>query len=286
MRLTALLGLAVALIAGPVAAQTPEWREVPAENLLVIETTKGRVLVELAPDVAPQHVERVRTLTRQGFYDGITFPRVMAGFMAQTGDPLGTGLGSSELPDVPAEFTFRRGTEQPFVEVTGSDTAFRRPAGGQVGIYGGLPISTQPDGQMFVTRDGRVDGSAWFCPGVVGAARNGQSVDSANSQFFIMRAANFTLNGAYTVWGRVVDGMDAIMLLRSGDPNSGMVPEAERDRMTRVRLASDIPAGERPAVRVLDPRSARFAQLVEERRTARGGSFSVCDLTLPSEVTN
>ncbi|WP_296820564.1 peptidylprolyl isomerase [Brevundimonas sp.] len=286
MRLTMLLGLLAVLVASPVVAQTPEWREVAPDNLLVIETTKGRILIEMAPDVAPLHVERVRTLARQGFYDGITFHRVIDGFMAQTGDPLGTGMGGSELPDVRGEFVFRRGTEQPYVEVTGSDTAYRRPAGGQLGVYGALPVATQPDGQMFVTRDGRVDGTAWFCPGVVGAARSGQSVDSANSQFFIMRAPNFSLNGSYTVWGRVVDGMDTVMLLRSGDPTSGRVPEAERDSMTRVRVASDIPAAERPAVRVLDPRSARFAQQVEERRAARGGSFSICDISLPSEVTN
>lgn len=285
MRVAALLGLMAALIAGPALAQAPEWRNVPAENLLIVETTRGRILIELAPEVAPLHVERVRTLARQGFYDGITFHRVIDGFMAQTGDPLGTGLGGSELPDVAAEFLFRRGPEQPFVEVTGSDRAQSRPAGGQVGILGGLPISTQPDGQMFVTRDGRVDGSAWFCPGVVGAARNGQDVNSANSQFFIMRAANMNLNGAYTVWGRVVDGMDAVMLLRAGDPASGAVPVDQRDRMTRVRLASDLPEAERPRVRVLDPRSARFAALVEERRAARGSSFSVCDLNLPAEIT-
>lgn len=285
MRIASLLGLMAALIAGPALAQAPEWRDVPAENLLIVETTRGRVLIELAPEVAPLHVERVRTLTRRGFYDGITFHRVIDGFMAQTGDPLGTGLGGSDLPDVAAEFSFRRGTEQPFVEVTGSDRAQSRPAGGQVGIYGGLPISTQPDGQMFVTRDGRVDGSAWFCPGVVGAARNGQDVNSANSQFFIMRAANMNLNGAYTVWGRVVDGMDAVMLLRAGDPSSGAVPVDQRDRMTRVRVASDLPESERPRVRVLDPRSARFGALVEEQRAARGSSFSVCHLNLPADVT-
>jgi cyclophilin family peptidyl-prolyl cis-trans isomerase len=74
------------------------------ENTLVLETTKGRVLIELRPDLAPLHVERIKTLARKGFYDGVPFHRVIAGFMAQTGDPTGTGTGGSDLPDLKAEF--------------------------------------------------------------------------------------------------------------------------------------------------------------------------------------
>jgi peptidyl-prolyl cis-trans isomerase B (cyclophilin B) len=74
------------------------------ENTLVLETTKGRVVIELRPDLAPGHVERIKTLARQGFYDGVPFHRVIDGFMAQTGDPTGTGTGGSDLPDLQAEF--------------------------------------------------------------------------------------------------------------------------------------------------------------------------------------
>jgi cyclophilin family peptidyl-prolyl cis-trans isomerase len=74
------------------------------ENTLIVETTKGRVLIELRPDLAPGHVERIKTLARKGFYDGITFHRVIEGFMAQTGCPEGTGTGGSDLPDLKAEF--------------------------------------------------------------------------------------------------------------------------------------------------------------------------------------
>lgn len=281
------LSMAATLIAPMAAvAQTPEWREVAPENLLVMETTEGRVLIELYPEVAPQHVERVRTLARQGFYDGVPFHRVMTGFMAQTGDPTGTGEGGSGLPDLLAEFTFRRGPEPAFAPVSGSDQSMRRPTGGQVGIFGALPISTQPDGQMFVTRDGRVDAVAWFCPGVVGAARTASNVNSSNSQFFIMTGSQMSLNGQYTVWGHVVGPMDAVLALEPGDGQTGMVPEADRDRMTRVRIAADIPQGERPTARVLDVRSQRFQQLVEERRAAGGSRFSVCDLTLPAQVSD
>src|SRR4051812_34515272 len=74
------------------------------ENTLVLETTKGRVVIALRPDLAPLHVERIKTLARKGFYDGVPFHRVIAGFMAQTGDPTGTGTGGSDLPDLKAEF--------------------------------------------------------------------------------------------------------------------------------------------------------------------------------------
>jgi peptidyl-prolyl cis-trans isomerase B (cyclophilin B) len=75
-----------------------------AENTIIMETTKGRVVIALRPDLAPGHVERITTLAKQGFYDGVPFHRVIEGFMAQTGDPTGTGAGGSDLPDLKAEF--------------------------------------------------------------------------------------------------------------------------------------------------------------------------------------
>jgi len=75
-----------------------------AENTIIMETTKGRVVITLRPDLAPGHVERITTLAKQGFYDGVPFHRVIEGFMAQTGDPTGTGAGGSDLPDLKAEF--------------------------------------------------------------------------------------------------------------------------------------------------------------------------------------
>src|SRR5918998_6833707 len=75
------------------------------ENTLILETTKGRVVIELRPDLAPNHVERIKTLAREGFYDNVPFHRVIEGFMAQTGDPSGTGTGGSKLPDLKAEFS-------------------------------------------------------------------------------------------------------------------------------------------------------------------------------------
>jgi peptidylprolyl isomerase len=141
------------------------------ENVLVMELKDGIVRIEMLPELAPQHVERIKTLVRQGFYDGIVFHRVIDGFMAQTGDPTGTGRGGSDLPDLPAEF------------------------------------SAEP-----------------FERGVIGMART-QDPNSANSQWFITFAPARFLDGQYTVWGRVVEGMEYVDMIKKaprGD-QSGMV---------------------------------------------------------------
>ena len=110
--LAATAGAALAQDATAVPAPPPppgEWRTIAPENLLVIDTNKGRVLVELAPEIAPTHVERIKLLASRGFFDNLVWHRVIDWFMAQTGDPLGTGEGQSWYPDLKAEFTFRRG---------------------------------------------------------------------------------------------------------------------------------------------------------------------------------
>jgi peptidylprolyl isomerase len=154
-------------------------------NVLVIEVDGGPIYVELLPDVAPQHVARIQTLAREGFYDGVVFHRVIDGFMAQTGDPTGTGTGGSDYPDLPAEF---------------SQIPYER--------------------------------------GVVGMARTNDP-NSANSQFFIMFGPAASLNGQYTVFGRVVAGMDAVDAIKKGDARrNGTVTDP--DAMIRARLLADL----------------------------------------------
>ena len=248
----------------------PEWRTAPAENLLVIDTTKGRILVELTPEVAPLHVERIRLLARRGFYDGVLWHRVIDWFMAQTGDPLGNGEGQSPYPDLKAEFTFRREATMPFAAVA-------EPAGARVGFFHSLPVQTQPDSAFALTADGKVHAWGLYCPGVAGMARD-EGNDTANSQFFLMRQAYPALDKRYTIWGVTVSGLDVVRSLQVGDGDNGM--------MTRVRIAADIPEAERPSVQVLATASPRFRALVEETRAARGADFSVCDVVLPVQVVN
>ena len=149
------------------------------ENQLYLDTTYGRVVIELRPDLAPKHVDQIKTLTRQGFYDGIVFHRVIDGFMAQTGDPTGTGTGGSDLPDIPAEF---------------SDAKFER--------------------------------------GTVGMARS-QNPNSANSQFFINFVETPFLNGQYTIWGQVVEGMEHVDAIQKGEP------PANPDQIVKMQVAAD-----------------------------------------------
>jgi peptidylprolyl isomerase len=137
----------------------------PANKLTLELSNGGTVVIQMRPDLAPHHVERVQTLVRQGFYNGLTFHRVIPGFMAQGGDPKGTGEGGSSLPDLKAEFT-------------------------------AIP----------------------FLRGTVAAARLGDNPDSSNSQFFIMFVPNPTLDGQYSVWGRVISGMDAVDAIAPGEP--------------------------------------------------------------------
>ncbi len=146
------------------------------QNMVVMELASGPVTIELRPDLAPLHVERMKQLVAEKFYDGSLFHRVIPNFMAQTGDPTGTGSGGSPYPDLKAEFT-----QEPFVR------------------------------------------------GTLGAARTADP-DSANSQFFICFTDDGCghLAGQYTVFGKVVDGMDRIDAVKAGEGEGGTVTEPDK----------------------------------------------------------
>lgn len=157
------------------------------ENTLFMDLKDGRVVIELRPDIAPRHVAQIKTLVRRGFYDGTPFHRVIEGFMAQGGDPTGTGTGGSDLPNIPAEFST----------------------------------------------------SARFLRGTLGMARS-QDPNSANSQFFIMFAPGPFLDGQYTIWGRVVQGMEFVDNIKRGDRNRNGAVTPPPDRIVRMRVAADV----------------------------------------------
>ena len=150
------------------------------ENTLVMDTTQGKVTIALRPDLAPKHVERIKTLAREGFYDGIVFHRVIEGFMAQTGCPQGTGTGGSKLGNLDAEFN-----AEPHVR------------------------------------------------GVCSMARS-QNPNSANSQFFICFGDAGFLDKQYTVWGKVVEGMDNVDKIKRGEPVQNP------DKIKSLKVAADV----------------------------------------------
>lgn len=172
----------------PVASSLPmsapaEIAANPANRLILQLSNGGTVVIQLRPDAAPMHVQRVQTLVRQGFYDGTIFHRVIPGFMAQGGDPTGTGEGGSKLPDLKAEF------------------------------------NTLP-----------------HLRGTVAAARTADSPDTANSQFYIMFAPKASLDHNYTVYGRVIAGMDAVDRIAPGEP------PAEPTKILHASLGDSAPA--------------------------------------------
>jgi peptidylprolyl isomerase len=242
-----------------------EWRTVDPQNLLVIETTKGRILVEMIPEVAPQSVARVKELAHEHFYDGLTFHRVVDGFMAQGGDPKGDGSGGSTKPNVPGEFNFRRGANTPYAKISTQN-------GQEDGFVKSLPVRGQSSDLAAITADGKVSGWGVWCTGVAGMAR-AQDPDSGNSQFFLMRAFNQALERQYTPWGRVLVGEDVVRALKAGEP------VADPDKMTSVRVAADLPPAQQPKVQVVDTASAWV-------KTAAKYADDVCDIDLPAKVVN
>ncbi|HVI33013.1 peptidylprolyl isomerase [Phenylobacterium sp.] len=255
----------------PAAPTAADWRTPDPADVLVIDTNKGRVIVEMIPEAAPNHVQRIRELTREGLYDGLTFFRVIESFMAQTGDPQNNGQGGSSKPDIAAEFMFRRGADAPFVLAADQAVA-------EVGFIKSLPVMTQSMMLAPMTRDQKVAGWALFCPGVAGMAR-GQGEDTANSQFFLMRDAYPSLEKRYTAWGRVISGQDVVRSIKVGEP----VPDPQ-DRMERVRVLADLPEAGRPKVRVIDPKGAWFKAEIARVRAQKGADFTACDVTIPVEV--
>jgi cyclophilin family peptidyl-prolyl cis-trans isomerase len=185
MRITTLLALLLGLfLAGAAGAQAltvpPATPAADPENTLLLDLSSGgRVAIQLRPDVAPGHVARIKELARKGFYNGLTFHRVIDGFMAQGGDPAGDGTGGSQLPDLKAEFN-------------------------------GLP----------------------HVRGAIAAARS-ESQDSANSQFYIMLAPRLSLDGRYTVFGRVISGMNFVDSIEKGEP------PANPSRILQASIAAD-----------------------------------------------
>jgi len=212
MRLKALIALLLGLfMAGALAAQgiqaPPPAPAVDPENTLLLDlSTGGRVTIQLRPDVAPKTVERIKVLTRRGFYNGLTFHRVIEGFMAQTGDPKGDGTGGSDLPDLAAEFN-------------------------------GLP----------------------HVRGAVAAAR-AEAENSANSQFYIMFLPKFPLDGRYTVFGRVIGGMNYVDAINRGEP------PAQPSLIVQASIAADnVPPPSPDKVAAAQARVASRAPLATTR---------------------
>jgi len=282
---TLLLAAAPAAMAAP-AAKAPlapqypaaDWRTPDPDNILVIDTNRGRVIVELAPWAAPQSVARIKILTRQGFYNGLTFFRVIDDFMAQTGDPRNEGTGGSDLPNVPDEFQFRHGRELPFTSLGRLAPDDKIPYLTETGFIDGFAVRGAPQMQMMAAADGKVSGWSLFCAGVMGMAR-ANAPDTGNSQFYLMRQTYPLLDANYAAFGRVLSGLEAVRAIKTGEPVPG-----PQDQMLKVRMLMDIPAGERPTVQVLSTSSPSFKAILDAARAAGATGGSACDIAVPVKI--
>ena len=247
----------------------PDWRPLDADNTLVIDTTQGRIVVEMRPDFAPLAVARVKLLAREGVYDGLLFHRVIENFVDQTGNPDNHDGGVSSHPDLPAEFSFKIAPDS-FVKV-------RQASDAQEGFIGASPIGTR--GPIEGARLPTAPIGAWgaYCPGVAGMGRQA-APGSGNSEIFFMRAASRRLDHDYTVWGKVVAGLDVVRAQAVGEP------PAHPDKMLKVRVMADLPPADRPRLKVMDEHSPAFARLVAKVRAAKGADFTVCDIEVPARA--
>lgn len=265
-RPAAFAAVALACVAG-VSAQSPITLN--PENVLVIDTTRGRLVVEMRPDIAPRAVERVKTLTRDRVYDGLLFHRVVPRFVAQTGNPNNRDGGSSSLPNLPPEFLFR-------FDVNTADAIATRSSDGHTGLLGSVPFAGAVPGDSARAADGLARAWGAYCPGVAGMGRQAAR-DSANSEIFFMLEADRRLDRDYTVWGRIVDGMPVLKALAAG------VPPAAPDAMTRVRVLSDVAASEKFQV-MLPPKAETLAAIAAARRRL-GADFSICDIEIKARIS-
>lgn len=276
-------GFSCLLILMPVvslAADDLTWRQVDPENLVFMDIGEGRITIELNPQFAPRTVEQFRQLVRDRFYDGLSFYRVIDGFVAQGGD--GSDLGELSLvPLIKAEFE----TELP------ADVGF----------------TTVQKGDLFAAETGFVDGFAtardataknyWLthCPGTVAMAR-GDGADSSRTDFYIVigQAPRY-LDRNMNVFGRVVEGMDVVQRIQRGraDENGIIEDETRSSRIRKMTLAADIPKDERLSAFVMDTNSRGFERLLRDRRNRKQKFFhnkppevlDVCQVPMAGRVT-
>lgn len=254
-----------ALGAGVETPDEASWRQVDPENLIVFETTKGRIVIEAFPEVAPKHYAQFRKLIASGDLDGTTFHRVIDDFMAQGGDVWAKKGADPGWPGIPGEFTLRRDVSVMPLEATigPEDTA-------KHGYIKGFPVMTQPSFFAEMSADGRVTSSIPHCRGVLSTART-DDPNSADTQFFLMREHSPHLDRQYTSWGRVIEGQKVVKALKQGAPGSGAVKDP--DILTSAKFAADMPAASRPKAWVLRTDTEAFRAELGTK-----GEVDVCTL--------
>lgn len=261
------------------ASKPSDWRTLDPANTLYLDLAAGRVVIELAPDFAPAHVANLRTLAREGYWNGLSINRSQDNFVVQWGDgaedekarkPLGSAQGK-----LPAEFT-RSSDKLDFHALPDRDGWAP-----QVGFADGFPAARDPASK-----------TAWLahCYGMVGAGRD-IAPDSSNGTelYVVIGQSPRQLDRNITTVGRVVQGMELLSVLPRGTGPLGFYEKPEqRTPIKAIRLAADVPANDRVALELLRTDTAAFTQLVEARRNRRdewykrpAGHIDLCNVPLP-----
>jgi cyclophilin family peptidyl-prolyl cis-trans isomerase len=258
------------------ASKPSDWRALDPENTLYVELETGRVVIELAPDFAPQHAANIRALVREGYFDGISIIRSQDNFVVQWGDPDGKRDLGKAKPTLPPEFTVPWTPALPFTRLP--DVDGYAP---QVGFSGGFPVGGDP-----------VAKQAWLahCYGMVGAGR-GNEQDSGNGAeiYVVIGNAPRQLDRNIALVGRVVQGMELLSTLPRGTGPLGFYEKPEQYVPLRsAKFAADVPAAERARLEVMRTDTATFSEMVESRRNRRddwykvpAGHIDLCNVPIP-----
>ncbi|WP_031551551.1 peptidylprolyl isomerase [Parvularcula oceani] len=257
------------------AAPEEAWVRPDPEDTLYLDLDAGRVVIAMVPELAPAHAAQIRTLAREGYYEGLSFYRVVEGFVAQGGDEAGTKDIGSAKPALPAEF------EMPLPEgVTFTPLGQADPYSSQAGFIESLPAARDPQA-----------GTAWLahCTGAFAFGRE-EGRDTASTEIYIALQPQRYLDQNLTVLGRVILGMEHVQAMPRGElGNAGTI--ADEGRWTPIRgmtLAADLPEEARVPVEIMDTSSETFAQLIEARAARPSGFFyhrpdhvDLCQMPVP-----
>jgi peptidylprolyl isomerase len=252
--------LFISPLPGVHAQEDGGWQDLDPANTVYLRVPDGKIVIELAPRFAPKTVAQFKRLVADGFYDGLTFYRVIDGFVAQGGDRSDMTDADSAAPMLPAEFERDWSDELPWTSVQ------------------------KPD--LFAPETGFIDGFAaardlqedkvWLthCPGVVAMARNNEPDTGSTDFYVVIGQAPRYLDRNLTIFGRVVDGMDVVQrIIRGEQEANGMIPEEEpQTEILHAALGSDLTPAERAAVQVQDTNGPEFQAVLQSRRV-RGLPF-------------
>jgi peptidylprolyl isomerase len=253
---TMLAAAGSAWAAGP-ADDPANWRKVDPENLLQLTINGKDVLVELRPDVAPDHIAQIKKVTRAGDYDKVPFHRVINDFMAQGGD-VELAHPNARYPSIKAEFTWGRDPAKQKVTWLGMT-----PEGDKIGYLDGFLVQGQSDELAAISYPAVAKTWMLHCAGVTSMAR-ADDPNSADTQFFLMRQPRVGppgLDQKYTPWGWAVTGLDVIRGIKQGkDDDNGVLPKGTADILTKAVIVADLPAAKQPVVYVRRTDGPEFAK--------------------------